>query len=562
LPVLKASWYERMSRWIRFSCTLLLSAAVSAAVRGQVFEVNGGSSSLYDAQGGTLTAQGPSFDASLGAGVIGGKLVGGAKLTKVWGRSTYTLGDDYVRFQLPTDIFDASHYLVTMGVGVKTKLNNTDIFAFAGATSSDFNSPLFEGARAESPAGILFLKRQIAPGLRASSNMVFSGQTTAIQSLEWEPREKLTIAASGGVGANQPYGAASLSFMRPWIDVKAAYIDAGRNFHRVAVQQPLMSEPDRENIDVTLRPSKYFSISGGRNNYLSPLDNTQTNVRSSVNQVSGSVQIHGAAISASLFDSAYLGDSNRAAAFTAGRSFFSRARLATSYLESRSSSGSKSRAFIADITETLSPRLDVSEFVNRSQGQTSVSFGGSWLSNPISISANYQTFYVPQRTSSPFEQALIVDIRIHLFRGISLHGSTFVAPDGNLKYTADTQTIMSRQGASPAGDNGYGLAQSAIGKDVIHGTVVDSRGQPIAGAAIMIDQLLVYTNDDGTFFVRERKPRTHALKVMTAQFLDAGSYTVVSAPTSVRSSPEMNASKIEIVVAAAARREGSSHGGQ
>jgi hypothetical protein len=550
-----------MSRWIRISCTLLLTAAVSAA-HAQVFQVNGGSSSLYDAQGGTLTAQGSSFDASIGAGMIGGKLVGGAKLTKVLGRSTYVLGSDYVHFQLPTDIFDTSHYLVALGAGVTTRVNNTDVFAFAGATSSDFNSPLFQGVRAENPAGILFLKKQIAPRLQASSKTVFSRQTTAIESLEWEPRPKLKIAASGGAGAGQPYGAASLSLLRPWIDVKAAYIQAGSNFHRIAVQQPLMSEPDRENIDVTLRPSKYFSIGGGRNNYLSPLDNSQTNVRSSVNQVSGSVQLRGASLSASVFDSNYLGNSNTATAYAASRSFYSRARVTASYLQSRPSNGSKTRTFLTDVTETLTPRLDISEFVNRSAGQTSVSFGGSWLSNPISVSANYQTFYVPQRNSSPFEQALIIDVSLHLFRGLSLHGASFVAPDGSLKYTADSQAVMARQGAMPGGDGGYSLAQSAIGKNVICGTVADSSGRPVAGAAVMIDKLLLYTNDDGSFFVRERKPHVHALKVMTDQFLGAGAYSVVSAPSSVRSSAAGDASPIQIVLAKIDRPERNLHGGQ
>jgi len=208
---------------------------------GQVFEVSGGSSSLYQAQGGTIAAHGPSYDASIGAGIVAGQFIGGANLTKMIGRSTYILGDDYIRFQLPTDIFDTSHYLIAQGAGVKTTLRNTNIFAFAGATSTEFNSPLFEGARAENPAGIVFLTKQLTPNLEASSKMVFSRQTTAIQSLEWQPAEKLKLAASGGVGANQPYGAASLDFSRPWIDIKAAYIEAGSQFHRVAVETPLLT---------------------------------------------------------------------------------------------------------------------------------------------------------------------------------------------------------------------------------------------------------------------------------------------------------------------------------
>ena len=51
-------------------------------LRAQVFELNGGASSLYDAQGATLTARGPSFDASLGAGLVDGKFVGGCDIIR------------------------------------------------------------------------------------------------------------------------------------------------------------------------------------------------------------------------------------------------------------------------------------------------------------------------------------------------------------------------------------------------------------------------------------------------------------------------------------------------
>jgi hypothetical protein len=101
---------------------VFLIAIMIPNLHGQVFEVGGGASSLYQAQGGTLAAHGPSYDASIGAGIVAGKFVGGANLTKMVGRSTYILGDDYIRFQLPTDIFDTSHYLVAQGAGVKTTL--------------------------------------------------------------------------------------------------------------------------------------------------------------------------------------------------------------------------------------------------------------------------------------------------------------------------------------------------------------------------------------------------------------------------------------------------------
>ena len=459
---------------MRISCMVFLIAIITPNLLGQVFEVSGGSSSLYQAQGGTVAVHGPSYNASIGAGIVAGKFIGGANLTKVIGRSTYIFGDDYIRFQLPTDIFDTSHYLVAQGAGVKTTLDNTKIFAFAGATSTEFNSPLFEGARAENPAGIVFLSRRLAPGLEASSKMVFSRQTTAIQSLQWQPAEKLKLAVSGGIGANQPYGAASLDFSRPWIDLKAAYIEAGSQFHRVAVETPLLSEPDRENVVVTVKPAKFLSFSGGRQNYLTPLDNSQQNVRSTVNQVSGSLEVARTGFTASFYHSTYLGNSNNATAFTAGRDLFSRVHATASYLESRPNNAPKTRSFIATFSESLSPRWNVTEVVNRSQGQTTVSFGGGFLSNPVSISAEYQTYYVPQRNASPFEQALILDVQLHLFRGIALHGATFVAPDGSLRYTADAHALLVRDGIINGRSEENTLERAAIGTMLLRGRVVDT----------------------------------------------------------------------------------------
>lgn len=379
--------------------------------------------------------------------------------------------------------------------------------------------------------------------------MIFSRQTTAIESLQWQPEKELKIAASRGVGANQPYGAGSVLFSRPWLDFKAAYIEAGSQFHRVAVAAPLMSEPDRENVNATVRPTHFLSFSGGRNNFLSPLGNTQTNVRSTVDDVSGALRVAGTGFSATFYRSNYMGNSNDATAYTADRSFSGRIHTTSSYLESRPSNASATRTLISNITETLTPRLNVSQLISRSQGQTTVSFGGGLLSNLASISAEYQTYYVPQRNSNPFEQALILDVQLRVARGITLHGATFVAPDGSLKYTADTHVMAVRQGqnASPVEDNNS-LVRAAMGNMLLRGRVVDTKGNPVSGAALMIDDLVVYTDDDGLYYIRERKPHTHQLKVMVGQFLNGDVYRVVSAPATIEGTYDKNEPDTVIVV--------------
>src|SRR5713226_6955773 len=66
------------------------------------------------------------------------------------------------------------------------------------------------------------------------------------------------------------YFAAGVTAERPWITVKGAYIAAGDRFRRVVVDTPLNSEPDRENIFVTLRPKPFLDSTAGHLNFLEP----------------------------------------------------------------------------------------------------------------------------------------------------------------------------------------------------------------------------------------------------------------------------------------------------
>jgi len=193
------------------------------------------------------------------------------------------------------------------------------------------------------------------------------------------------------------------------------------------------------------------------------------------------------------------------------------------------------------------------QYASRSQRQTTFSFGGAFLSNPMTITAEYQTFYVPERNSAPFEQALIVDVRLQLVHEVTLHGASLVAPDRGLKYTADMQVMSVRQGRNaPPGEQDNSLVRASIGNMLLRGRVVDTKGNPVSGAALIIDDLLVYTDDDGFYYVRERKPHRHQLKVMVRQFLNGGVYRVVSAPETIRGTYVKNEPDTVIVVERAA----------
>ena len=127
-------------------------------------------------------------------------------------------------------------------------------------------------------------------------------------------------------------------------------------------------------------------------------------------------------------------------------------------------------------------------------------------------------------------QALIVDLQIHLFHGVTLHGGSFVAPDGSLRYTAEASGIMTREATDGRGS----VQHYSIGSSILRGRVLDVKGQPVEGAALMIGSITVFTDSDGRFFLREGRAHTHPLRVLADKFLNGGNYEVESAPATVK----------------------------
>jgi len=524
---------------------VLVSALLcGGCLQAQVVELLGGTSTLYQSTGGTVSVHSGSYTASAGAGTVAGQFVGGAQVVKATERARYILGSDNIPFDLPTDIFDSGHYLTALGAGVKTKWSNAKVYAFAGETSTSFNSPFFIGTQPAAPAGILFITGKVSPEWTATTRIIVSQRVTVLHSFGWDSGAGTQIAFTGGLGAYQPYVAGSLALNRNWIDLKAAYYESGSQFRRANVQTPLTSEPDRDNVLVTIRPTKDFSFGGGRQNYLTPVPGSQNNVRSSVNQASASYQIAGTALSAMVFQSTYGDSGDLAMVYSASRDITPHCHVQASYLVSRPDDSSTTDSFVTNVEEILSPRLTISQSINTSNGQSTVGFGGSFLSNFATLSAEYQTYYVPARVEAPFEQALIVNAEVHLFGRLTLSGGTFVGADGKLLYTTEAQGAVSREQAG-----GSGASQHySMGGLMVRGRVMDLTGQPVVGAALLVDQLAVYSDSDGYFFVRERKPHTHPLTVLVDQFLNGGNYRVVSAPAAAQSSANENQLNAMVIV--------------
>jgi hypothetical protein len=526
---------------------ILMGLTASRKIQAQVFELSGGNSSLYQAGGGSITMQGSDFNMTLGAGTVDGHLLEGMRTTKTTPRGTWIYGDDRIDFRLPTDIFDTSHYLQMRGIGFNPTQHDTDMLLFAGATSEDSSGPFFQGAKAAQPAFLFFLRKKLNPRWQIFSDFIFSDKLTQIEAVEWTPVPKLEVAVAAGLGANKPFGAVSLNFARPRVDVQAAFIAAGTEFHRITGAAPQLAEPDRENINVSVRPWSYLTLGGSHQNFLVPQYPNPVNTRSSIDQGMASLHLWGAQFNGSVYHSSYEEpgygkEFNHAVAITAMRDLGPRFRMNTNYFVSKPAGLQSVSSFVASLTESLNAHVSVTENLTYSNGRTSANFGGEFLSNRFSFSANYQTFYVPALNAQPFEQSLLLDLKLKVLGRLLLHGATFVDPAGKLRYTADGQTIVSHD------QHARHAEEVALGRYVMRGCVIDSEGAPIEGAAMMIDQRPIYTDSSGCFSIRENKPRQHHLSLVTSDFLIGGQWEVSAMPATIVSTTEEESSEATVII--------------
>lgn len=529
------------ARRVGVASGILCCALMSA--QAQVFEVHAGGSSLFQAQGGTITMRGASYDASVGMGVVAGRTVLGANVTKLAGSNLYTLGSHTVVMNLPTDVFNAAHVLYATGASIKRRRDGEEWMVLGGASSKNYGSPFFDGMTAQQPMGLMLWKRTLGEHVTAGSQMMMTGKLTALGSLAWEPAAQWQLAFAGGIGSNAPYAAASVSGKRRWVDLQAAYILAGDNFRRVDVRDAtlLQPEPFGANVQVMLHPAKTLSLGFGRQNYQSPVEGVGTAIHSRVDNASLAWTMAGTEFSANVFRSEYAGRESLSEIVSAERRISRRVQAAASWLRSESTDVGITNNVVATLEETLSPRWTLNQTASNAGGQTNVGMGGMFLSNLATMSAEYQTYYVPGRAAGPFEQALIVNTDINLPRGVVLHAGTFVGPTGKLLYTGEVRAMMSRDGtAAPQG--------IALGAMVVRGRVTDTQGRPVAGAALLVNDVSVYTDANGVFSLRERRARAHTLTVLVEQFMDGGRYRVVSAPAMIRSEGE-NGGETLVVVA-------------
>jgi hypothetical protein len=528
--------------WIRRILCLIVFLSAPAA-QAQIFEVGIGTSTLFQATGASLEIYGPGYQSSFGLGSLDGHFRFGVSYSKKWNGSVVTFGDTIIPLQFSTDVFGGGQYFLGRGLEISRTKGRFTLIGFAGTTAVGFNAPFFRGAQSENGVGAFLLDAKLTQQLHLFSRTILSNRQTLINGIEWQPDAWLRASIAGGVGANQGYMASSVTFDRPWVTLKGSYVLTGDDFRRIVVQSPLYAETDRGNISVTLHPVRFFNFTTSHSNLLEPTGTSLPAIRATLDQFSGSVVAAQFRFSAALFRSTTQGRSSQGTTASVGRDFAHGLQASVNYFDSRSEKQKSSTTLLSSLRETISPRLSLLQTVTRSDGHTTAAFGGDLLTNPVAIGVSYQTVYSPFRTGNQFRQVLLLNVGIQAFGNAMVNLSSYVAPDGSVKYATYGKTYIS------SGDDGsLSPAKFGFAKYLVSGRVVDEKGQPVDGAAIRVNGVLVFTNSAGEFFVRSKRAKRCSLEVMLGEFLTPLAFDVVSQPVSVTPSREGSGTPVVVTL--------------
>jgi len=186
---------------------------------------------------------------------------------------------------------------------------------------------------------------------------------------------------------------------------------------------------------------------------------------------------------------------------------------------------------LASAEEKVNNHLNVSGGLQNK----SPSFGLNYVSNKISVSLSDSLSLTPLG----YQKSQNVTIAFYIPKtGVLLHLGFLKQTSQSLRYTAYGTDYVTGPIKTTARVNGRRQV-SNTGKYTISGSVKDSRGKPVDGAALLVGKAYAFTNEEGTFFIHVKKNRPYLLSVKTDEFTCPGNWSVVTAPKEVQPATEV-----------------------
>jgi hypothetical protein len=501
------------------------------------------------AHGGSVGFEAPGYSGAFGAGYVDGHFeLGGVIRTTIRGYDLFA-GDDALRFNFPTDVFDSSYYFIGRGIGIAKTTDRGFFKSFVGSSSEYVGTNFFQAARNGSPLFATFGEYKLTSQLALTSSLILGSKQTFVNGVAFRPKAGTLFALSAGMGGNAPYFATAVKLERRRYDFKASYVATDPSFRRTNVRTSVVSESDRDNEELTFRISDRASLTLGRQNLLAPVSLKDVNgARATVHQVAGAYLFHKFQFSGGLFQSQVRNGTNVGESFRVVRPLTRKIDLGFDY-NRNSFEGTTNSSCSTNVRENLSRHISLIQYLNRSAGQTSYSFGGELRTKRLTLGVTNDTTYVPFRpqwAGGPFVRTYNVRISLRPFRSFTLDAYTNVDPAGKLRYTTYAGDYLYRYEALEGGGSFSGKTAVSIAKYVIRGKVIDTDGNPVVGAAIHVDGELVFTNSQGEFIARFHKRQPQPVRVSLRDFLTNEFYDVVNSPTEATPQEEDKATDVVI----------------
>lgn len=541
------------------SAFTLAAALLTAAFVGSerlaaqtVVEVQGGGSSLIGGYGATANFWRGGVDGWVGLGYLDGLRVG-ALMRHRLGRDTLRVGNDALVMRFPTDLFSTGFNLLVQGVSLGGGTDRTSYLGFAGASSSGLAAPSFQATSLEQPMGAFFVRQRLSPTVRLTGNLLLARRQTFVPGVQWQATPDLTAALVAGTGAGSGYAAAAATLQRGPLEVKALYAWNPGRFRRAEIPGPVQTESERENIAVTYNVGSSFVVGAGRQHFLQDSAGATAPIRATGNSAFASGWVHETRVTAGLYDSHAQGASNLSSYFAVGRDVTSWLDAELYLLQSRPSGQAATTTPIVNLRWRLSPRVRLMQQVSLHERRPTILFGANLITALGEFGADYQIVHQPFQPFNPFRSTLNLTARLQLGRYSTSIG-TYIRPDGAVDYAASGRTFLYMGGLGGVQPQ---FVAHTLGRYLVRGVVREEDGTPVEGAAIALNDQMVFTNSQGEFFLRTRHPERYALTVSLDEFLLPGNWAIVTAPAEAKAEPEEGGRGVEVVL----RRE-AVHGEQ
>jgi len=523
---------------------LLLSAT---AVYSQIFKFEGGTSTMLESEGARLTVSGPYFDSVFSVGQTGnGGWLYGAAIRKRIADNTVTAGDQFVSFQLPTDLFAGSGYYSMRGMAVERETSRYKLQIGAGLTTSTEGTNFFQTARKDNAFGSLQLDLKASEKLHYYGRLFFSDLHTAIAGLSYFLKPNTQFSMGGGIGANKPYGAVSFLRNTRTYDLQAQYVAASLNFSRMFLQTPRFTEPHGLNVLGRYRPYRWLYLTGSHQNSVDPY--AEVPQTATINTVGAGAFLWKAHVSANAYNSKSAGIVTNGFSVAAGRPVTRWLEVDGDLYRSRSAGSEGSQIEDIRMTEKITQALTITEYFTRSSGRNSLLVGGTYIGRYFSLSLNNNIDYSPFERSgheAGFQSFYSASLSFPFLHNSTAEFHANIDPDGKVEYTAAGGTTFYRfEGLEPDTRPRFD-----IGKFLIAGVVTDDAGRPVEGAVVRVGKHEVFTDREGKFELRNHKQQTEMVAVPVEEFFTSFDYEVVQSPPEATFLEEGGkASELKIIV--------------